>query len=273
MFEADKRMKNIFVAFSAISAVSVLAAILISCGSSEVTQNFSAEDRFAMGMKKFGDGDYLEAISDFQNITLQFPGSSVADKAQYYIGESHFKRSEFLLASESYQTLRRTMPASPLVAVAQYKIALCYYNLSPTEPLDEKYLNKAIDEFQAFLEYYPKDENAPDADAKIKELKVRLAKRLFETAGLYMRMEYFRSATIYYDLVIEKYYDTEFAEPAYLGKAHSLISRNKYADAAKVIDKFLEKYPNSERKKDAESLRSEVQDHLRGNSSAAGLRP
>jgi len=266
-------MRNVIKSLSVVTVISMLAGLLMSCGSSEVTQNFSAEDRFAMGMKKFGDGDYLEAISDFQNITLQFPGSSVADKAQYYIGECHFKRSEFLLASEAYQTLRRTMPASPLVASAQYKIALCYYNLSPTQPLDEKYLNNAIDEFQAFLEYYPKDENASDADAKIKELKVRLAKRCFETADLYMRMEYFRSATIYYDLVIEKYYDTQYAEPAYLGKTRSLIARKKYPDAEQVIDKFLEKYPASGLKGDAESLRGDIQDHLRGTSSAAGLRP
>ena len=60
------------------------------------------------------------------------------------------------------------MPASPLVPLAQYKIGLCYYRLSPQSSLDQVYTSRAIEEFQTFIEYYPKDEHVADAEAKIK---------------------------------------------------------------------------------------------------------
>src|SRR5207249_3181699 len=75
----------------------LVALFLAGCGSSEVTVNLSAEARFEMGKKKFDQGDYLEAIADFEIIKLQYPGSGVADDAQYYLAESHFKREEYLL--------------------------------------------------------------------------------------------------------------------------------------------------------------------------------
>ncbi len=253
-----------------IFAVLFSAGILLtlSCGSSQITPNYSAEDRFRQGKEKFRSGDYLEAISDFDVIKMQYPGSGVADSAQFYLGECHFQRGEFLLAAEEYQTLKRSMPASGLVPSAQYKIALCFYNLSPKAPLDQKYVTRAIDEFQTFIEYYPKDEQVSDAEAKIKELNDRIAQRLYETAGMYMTMEYFKSAAIYYNNIVEKYFDTPYAEPALLGKVKALVSRKRYDDAKKDIEKFFDKYPNSSHKQEAQSLRDDINDHLKIKSAA-----
>ncbi|HMD14622.1 MAG TPA: outer membrane protein assembly factor BamD, partial [Bacteroidota bacterium] len=213
--------------------------------------------------QKFQNGDYLEAISDFDVIKMQYPGSGVADSAQFYLGECHFQRGEYLLAAEEYQTLKRSMPASGLVPLAQYKIALCFYNLSPKSSLDQKYITRAIDEFQTFIEYYPKEEQVPDAETKIKELNNRIAQRLYETASLYMTMEYYKSAVIYYNTVAEKYFDTPYAEPSLLGKVKALVSRKHYDEAKINIEKFFEKYPNSSLKQDAQSLRDDINDHLK----------
>ena len=139
-----------------------------------------------------------DAIAEFEIVTLQFPGSAVADDAQFYVGESHFQREEYLLGAEAYQTLRRNFQSSPLASLAQYKTALCYYNLAPKSSLEQKYTLRAIDELQSFIEYNPKDTLVADAAAKIKELDTRLAKKLYDTAVLYTKMEYYKSAALYY---------------------------------------------------------------------------
>jgi len=246
----------------------LLMSLLSACSSSNVQLNLSADERFALGMKKFENGDYLEAISDFETVRLQFPGSGVADKAQFYLGESRFKQEEYLLAAEEYQALKRNMPSSPLVPDAQYKTALSYYSLAPKSPLDQAYTLRAIDEFQTFVEYYGKSELVADAEAKIKELNTRLAKKLFDSAQLYMKMEYYKSAVIYFSSVVEKYHDTQFAEPALLGKAKALVARKKYDEAKVEVDKFLERYPNSLQRLDAETLKREIQDHVKSRSAA-----
>ena len=245
-------------------------SVVSSCGSSDVQQNLSAEERFEHGKKKFLSEDYLEAISEFEIVKLQFPGSSVADDAQYYLGECHYQQEEYLIAAEEYLALKRNMQASELVPVAQYKIAMCYYNLSPESRLDQAYAKRAIDEFQSFIEYYPTHEFVHDAEENIQELNNRLAKKLYDTAELYLKMEYYKSATIYFNAVIEKYHDTPFAEPALFGKVKSLIPRKKYDEAKQEIDKFLLKYPDSSLKNDAQSLSRDIEEYLKSKSSSLG---
>jgi len=223
----------------------VIPALLAGCGSSEAVKELTADDRFKHAKALYDDRDYLEAINEFTVITLQNQGSSVAPEAQYYLAECRFDRGEYLLAAFEYQVLRRNYPASPRVGDAQYKLGLCYYNLSPRSSLDQEYTRKAIDEFQSFVEYYPQNQNVPDADAKIKELTIRLAKKQYDTARLYSVMEYYKAALMSYDEVIEKYHDTEYAPLAYEGKIDLLMSRHHYREAKEEIDRFLAKNPNS----------------------------
>ncbi|HTK83382.1 MAG TPA: outer membrane protein assembly factor BamD [Bacteroidota bacterium] len=263
-------MSKTIITFLTWCAVLCCAAALSSCGSSDVTQSLSAGERFELGKKKFAGEDYLEAISQFEIVKLQFPGSTVADSAQFYLGECHYRQEEYLIAAEEYQALKRNMQASPLVPMAQYKIAMCYYNLSPDSPMDQAYTRRAIDEFQSFLEYYPSHEFARDASDKIVLLNTKLARKLYDTGRLYLKMEYYKSATIYFSAVVEKYHDTEFAEPALLGKVKALIPRKRYDEAKTEIDRFLQKYPESRMKSEAESLARDIDEGLKSRTASPG---
>lgn len=255
---------------AALLAVLVLVLMVAGCGSTEVATGLSAEDRFQRAKALFDDGDYLEAIQEFNIITLQHPGSAVAGEAQFYIAEARFQRREYLLASYEYQTLRRNMPASPRVPEAMYKLGLCYYNLAPKSRLDQQYTKRAIDELQAFVEYYPNSDFVPDAAEKIKELTGRLAKKDYDTAELYAKMGYYKAAIFYYDAVIEKYHDTEYAPLAYLAKTELLISRKKYAEAKTEVTKFIDKYPNSVLRSRADRLSQQIDEALKSEPSARG---
>lgn len=222
-----------------------LAFILMACSSSKIEQNMTSEERYELGMKEFNKNNFLEAINEFSIVTLQYPGSAESDDAQYYLGECRFNREEYLLATYEYERLKRNMPASPYVSKAQYKIALSYDMLSPTSSLDQNYTLKAIDEYQAFIEYFPTDSLAIISEKRILELREKLAEKEYNTAVLYMKMEYFKAATIYYDNVLENYHDSKYAEKSYVGKIEALIKRRKNEDAQFVAEKFLEKYPHS----------------------------
>lgn len=254
----------------ALFVVPVLWFFAAGCGSTEVATGLSVEERFQRAKVLFENGDYLEAIQEFNIITLQHPGSAVAGEAQFYIAEARFKRKEYLLASYEYQTLRRNMPASPRVPEAMYKLGLCYYHLSPKSRLDQQYTKRAIDELQAFVEYYPNSEFVADAAEKIKELNNRLAKKDFDTAELYAKMDYYKAALFYYDAVIEKYHDTEYAPLAYLAKTELLISRKKYAEAKSEITKFIDKYPNSVLRARADALSRQIDEGLKSEPAARG---
>jgi outer membrane protein assembly factor BamD len=244
------------------ASVGLFLLSVAGCGSSAPQTTQTPEERFARAKALFDKEDYLEAINEFTVITLQNQGSSFAPDAQYFLGECRFQRGEYLLAAYEYSVLKRSYPASPRVADGQYKLALSYYSLSPKPPLDQQYTRKAIDEFQTFAEYYPGHPLAPDADQKIKELNSRLAKKQYETAILYGKMNYYKAAILSYDVVIEKFHDTEYAPLAFLGKAEILMSRERYAEAATEITRFLDRYPNSVLRGRAEELKKSIDKEL-----------
>jgi outer membrane protein assembly factor BamD len=259
----QKRLNNIFILFSCIS----LSTFIIGCSSEEATKQLSAEGRYELGMKAFRDEDYLAAIEEFKVVSLQYQGSTVADSAQFYMAECRFLRDEYILAAFEYDILIRTMPSSTFVSRARFRRATCFYELSPNSILDQNYSRKAIDEYQAFLEYHPTDTLVSSAEQRINELNTKLAQKDFENGMTYMHMEYYKAATYYFDMVLDKYHDTQYAEPAYLKKAEALINRKKYADAKEALDKFREKYPSSVLKSDADRLISEVDSGLRDEAS------
>ena len=229
------------------------------CGSNDATKQLSAEEQYELGMKAFKDEDYLAAIEEFKVVSIQYQGSKVADSAQFFMAESRYLREEYILAAFEYDILIRNMPSSIFVSRSRFKRATCFFELSPKSYLDQNYSRKAIDEYQAFLEYHPADTLAPLAEKRIVELNTKLAKKDYESGMTYMHMGYYKAATYYFDLILEKYHDTQYAELALLKKAEALTNRKKYADAKEAVDKFLVKYPASTLKSDADQLSIDIE--------------
>ena len=239
--------------------------IFAGCGSTEKTEIGTAEERFAHAKQLYDNGDYLEAISEFQVVTLQFSGSAHASEAQFYLGECRYARGEYLLAAFEYEQLRKNYPASPRTAEAQYKLGLCYVRLSPRLVLDQTYTRKAIDELQSFVEYYPADPHVGEADSLIHEMNTKLARKQMQTARLYAVMGYVKASLFYYDDVIERYHDTEFGPLAYVEKAQLLYDRKRYAEADAVISHFISLYPSNVLRGRADQLKEQITNALRTN--------
>jgi len=250
-----QRLPNLFIFF-----LFFLSLVLFSgCGSDDATKQLSAEDHNRIGMNAFRNEDYLAAIDEFKVVSLQYQGSRVADSAQFFMAECRYLREEYILAAFEYDILIRNMPYSTFVSRSRFKRATCFYELSPESYLDQDYTRKAIDEYQAFLEYHPTDTLAAVAEKRILELNTKLAKKDYESGMTYMHMNYYKAATYYFDLILEKYHDTEYAEPALFKKVEALTNRKKYTDAKEAVEKFLAKYPASTLKTDAERMCADIE--------------
>ncbi|HVN47877.1 MAG TPA: outer membrane protein assembly factor BamD [Bacteroidota bacterium] len=242
--------------------ISILLWNIGGCSSEEITKQMTAEQHYQLGMKEFKAENYLDAIEEFKIVGLQYQGTRVADAAQFYMGECHFYRGEYILAAYEYDLLIRTMPASPYVARARFQMATCYYNMSPGSSLDQDYSKKALDEYQAYIDYFPNDTLVHAAEVRINELNTKAAQKEYENGITYMHMEYYRAAAFYFDLVLEKYHDSPYAEPAQLKKAEAMMNRKKYSEAQKELDKFFVKYTHSSLLADAEKLKEELKSRI-----------
>lgn len=216
-----------------------------ACSGSADVANMSEDERLTYAMSLFNDEDYQEALTEFQGILLQFPGSQSADDAQYYLALTHFKRGEFILSAYEFSKLIKDMTASEFVPESQYMLAESYYQLSPSFHLDQRYTKKGIEEFQAFIDFFPAHEKVAEAETKIKEMNNKLAKKLYEAARIYEKMEYYVSAIEYYQEIENIYHDTEYAPMASYRKIKTLLlDEKKTKEASKEITAFLARYPN-----------------------------
>jgi tol-pal system protein YbgF len=75
------------------------------------------------------DGKYPEAISGFTQYLTSFPNSTLADNAQYWLGEAHYVTRQFPEALRNFQAVVDKHPDSRKIPDALLKIGYCNYEL------------------------------------------------------------------------------------------------------------------------------------------------
>ncbi len=236
-----------------------LILLLIGCSGNKPRPEWTASQYYHYALDKFNDEDYFEASNEFTVVVLRYAGSSVADSAQFYIAESHFEMDEYIIAAVEYEKLINNMSRSPLVPMAQLKLAECYYKLSPRPPLDQKYTHKAIREYQYFIEENPTHKLKEDAEKKILELRAKLAEKKWISADIYRKMRKYKAALIYFDQVLEKYYDSPWADDAMYGKMVTYIDMEDYDSAKAETIKFNQQFPMSDLKEKIKDISKEIE--------------
>lgn len=241
-----------------LAALVLYAAGCSSSGISEINNIDDPQKAFNLALKAYENKDYLDAIEAFSMMKVKFSGTSVADKVQYYLGMSYLKQEEYILAAYEFEYLLKNYTTSSLAIDGRYNLALCYYGMSPKWPLDQTYTYQAITELKNFLELYPTDKNAPEAEAKIRELRNKLAFKEFKSAELYATMDDYKAATIYFENIVNDYFDTDWADDALYGKIQMLIKRNKPDEAKKEIERFETRFPKSSFLPKVKSLKGKI---------------
>jgi len=104
---------------------------------------------------------------------------------------------------------------------------------------------RAMDALQAFIDYYPeRADRVKEAQDLIEECRSKLAHKEFASGVIYIKTKDFPSAIIYFQSVIEKYYDTEWAAEAAFRLGEAYAGDEKPDDAVAAYEAFLAKYPD-----------------------------
>lgn len=232
--------------------------LLFSCAGTKPDASWTASDYFREAREEYNDESYFDAANSFTVTLIRFAGSTVADSAQFYLAKSHFMMGDYLIAAAEFSRLINDMNQSPLVPQAQYMLGESYYQMSPRPPLDQENTQKAIREFQYFVEENPTDSLKEDAEKKITELREKLAEKEWENAEIYRKMSEYNAAVIYFDQVLTKYYDTSWADDAQFGKIKTLNESEDFEQALVEVAKFEEQFPDSEYKAKVKELKKSL---------------
>ena len=168
--------------------------------------------------------DYSTAITTFQQLLNDFPDSSYADDAQYYIGYiNENKLGYYIQALLKYQELINNYPDSPYADDAQIGIGNCYY---------------ATYDFSHAIEAYQKVIN----DYHESSL---LALAQYSIAQSYRRLTDFAQAVLEFNKVIENYPESDYPAPAQYYLAYSYFEAKNYNQAILEFQLTIDNYPDS----------------------------
>ncbi|NQV41721.1 MAG: outer membrane protein assembly factor BamD [Candidatus Marinimicrobia bacterium] len=193
-------------------------------------------DSYERGLEYFEKKNYLKAEEVFTFIIYNDPGGAYADDAQFQLGETYFEREEYLLAISEYDRLIRRMKNSSFVEDAFWKKTESYCELSPDYRLDRDMTDKALRSLYDFVDFYPESKYLDQAQARILEMREKLAKKLLESAKLYDTLREYESAIYYYDNVINDYSNTGLYAAARLGKAGDMVALGRWSEARELMN-------------------------------------
>jgi outer membrane protein assembly factor BamD len=123
-----------------------------------------------------------------QTLINTYPDSEYLAKAKLAIADSYFKEggtANTTQAINGYKDFIVFFPFLPEAAYAQMQVAMANYNEMAKADRDNQHALDAESEFQTFLQKYPKDPLAPQAEQHLREVQEVLAEGQYRIAYYY----------------------------------------------------------------------------------------
>ena len=244
-------------------AVALLSVLLFAgCGSSSRLRYDTPQEAFDKGKALYDEGEYERAAQYFQGAFDFGRAHEYAADAQLYLARAYRANREYLLAANEFTRFTQIYRSDPRIPDAEYELAMTYYDRSPAYQFDQTDTRRAIEQFRLFITRYGSHPLVADAQARIGELRERLARKQFSVAQMYERIKRFEAAALSYETLFDQYYDTSLADDGLLGAMRNYLEFGKASVEARqkeryqlVIDDYermIQIFPDSPLVKDAE---------------------
>jgi len=249
----------------AVLIIVIAAFALISCRSQDLIRpGDTLEVAFEKAKSQYDQENWSTAASAFETVVSIGRGTDIGQEAQFLLAESYFNNRRYMIAASEYQRYANFYPRSQRRELVDFKAALSYYNLSPRYNLDQSNTRQAIERLRLFNSRYPNSERTAEASEMIDELRSKLARKKFEAAQFYMRTNRYNAATVYHDLVIDRYPETIWAERSLVDQIEAFIlyadnsvrarQKERYEKAVESYETYLQLFPRGENRSRAEDL-------------------
>ena len=128
----------------------------------EPTSAASAEEFYALGVQKLGEGAYATARAAFGQVIREFPNDPRAADAQYQIAESYYAEQQFSDALSALELVPRQWPSSARASGALYRAGVI------AEEMGNR--SRAREYYQDVMQRYPDSDEAGQARSRLREI-------------------------------------------------------------------------------------------------------
>ena len=129
--DLDRRIKLLETRGGVAAAAGSASAAAAADGAAGEATAPTADDKasYQAAFSLMKDGQYDRAIAAFQKFLFAFPGSPLADNAQYWLGEAYYVNKSYPEALTAFQRVVDKYPQSRKIPDALLKIGFCQYEL------------------------------------------------------------------------------------------------------------------------------------------------
>lgn len=221
-----------------------------------VRQEGSAEERLAMAIQYLDAEECYKAQTLFESVIGAYRGMPEQEDIYFKYAKSHYCQGSYLTAAHYFNNFSTTYPNSDLREEADYMVAYSYYELSPTYKLEQTYTEKAINQFQLFINSHSNSDRVTDANKLIDECRKKMEKKAFVEGKLYFDLKEYEAATVSFKNLLKDFPDTPNAEKvrylitkaSYKWAENSIIlkQQERYESASESAKTFLARHTSSE---------------------------
>ena len=235
----------------------------IACGSSHnIRPGDTADVALEKAMAMYENERYSQAVNAFETVLSIARGTELAADAQYYLAKSHYNNRSYLLAASEFRRFASNYTRDPRRREAEFMEAYSHYQMSPRYNLDQTETYNAIERFQLFISRHPDTDLAEQAAEYVDELRDKLARKKFNAAEMYMRIRQYNSAALYYELTVEEFPESRYAERALVNKILAYVNyaensiparqQERFEKAVESYQQYIQIFPTGENRALAE---------------------
>lgn len=164
--------------------------------------------------KSFRKGHFDFAYEYYKEIKNKYPGSLEAILASLRMADCKYWLGEYLEAISLYEEFEKFYPTNEAIPYVIFQIATSYYKLKLSYDRDQTYTKKAIENYERLLKNFPESPYNLEAQKRNQELREILAKQELYIANFYYKLKYYRGAYQRLLYLIENYPETTSAQKA-----------------------------------------------------------
>jgi len=174
--------------------VLAVALALAGCAGRELRADAPPEEIYREAQAAVADKDYEDARKLLDQIRDQYPFSRYAVDAEILGADVAFHEEKYEEAAAAYRSFEELHPTHEKAPYALYRRGLAYAETTHPADRDQTATRSAVEAFQKLLYASPDSEYAPDARARVAELRGRLAEHELYVAKYYVRRKQFDAA-------------------------------------------------------------------------------
>ncbi len=249
---------------------SLLLALLSSCGEYHRVQKSTDYDyKFDYAKRAFNEKKYMQAITILTDIVTVFKGTPKAEESLYLLALSHYENKDYLSSGAYFHTYYTRYPKGKYTELARFYSGYGYYIDSPESQLDQSGTIKAIEELQAFLDYFPKSDKVSIAQNAIFELQDKLTLKELQNAQLYYNLGNYMGNNYESAVIVAKNAIKDYPYSKYKEDLELLVLKSRYQEASQSVDEkkadrfrvvldeyysYINNYPDSPNREEAENI-------------------